>query len=163
MSLFIEIEEGKPKHHPAFENNILEAFGHIPPNFEPFVRVSQPMLDVYQVLNDPPFTYEKINGIWTDVWSIRPMSESEKIQKQNDQKSKWNEYINSTGYPENWSAWIFNEDTCQYSSPVPPPENTLDKFYEWCGADSQWKEVPERPVDGNQYKFNYSTWSWVSL
>jgi hypothetical protein len=33
MKLYIETENGWVKNHPAFENNLLEAFGSIPENW----------------------------------------------------------------------------------------------------------------------------------
>ena len=70
MNLYIETENGVTKNHPALESNLLEAFGVIPEHWEPFVRVSRPY-GLYQVFLQPDLTYEKVNGVWTDVWSLR--------------------------------------------------------------------------------------------
>ena len=65
MNLYIEIENGVAKNHPAFEDNLLEAFGAIPENWESFVRVETPIIDVYEVRE---LVYAKVDGVWTDVW-----------------------------------------------------------------------------------------------
>jgi len=41
--------------------------------------------------------------------------------------------------PQQYSSWTLNEDTCQWSSPVPYPED--DKFYEWDEETLTWDEV----------------------
>jgi hypothetical protein len=41
--------------------------------------------------------------------------------------------------PKPFPSWTLNEDTCQYASPVPYPED--DKNYEWDEATTNWKEV----------------------
>jgi hypothetical protein len=33
----------------------------------------------------------------------------------------------------------------------------------WCGADNNWKDTPAKPVDENQYKFDYLAWQWVAV
>jgi hypothetical protein len=79
MKLFIQIENNQPVNHPAFEENLLEVFGKILDNWEEFVRVEKPKVDVYKVI-DPNFSeYKKVDGVWTDVWSVRDMTDEEKI------------------------------------------------------------------------------------
>jgi hypothetical protein len=41
--------------------------------------------------------------------------------------------------PKPYPSWVLNEDTCQYDSPVPYPDN--DKRYEWNEETTNWKEV----------------------
>ena len=78
MNLYIETDvDGNPINHPAYEDNLIEAFGEIPPHWETFVRVVKPIIGVYQKFNKPEFTYQKIDGIWTDVWSYRDMTQDE--------------------------------------------------------------------------------------
>ena len=78
MNLYIETENGNPINHPAFEDNLLQAFGAIPAHWEPFNRVERPTLSIYQVLDSQESTYQKIDGVWTDVWSLRDMTSEEK-------------------------------------------------------------------------------------
>jgi hypothetical protein len=81
MKLFIQIEDGQTVNHPAFENNLIQAFGAVPDHWERFVRVERPIPGVYEILESDQPVYQKVDGVWTDVWSLRPMTEDE-IAKQ---------------------------------------------------------------------------------
>jgi hypothetical protein len=83
MKLYIEVENGNAIQHPAFEDNLNQAFPEgIPDRFEPFERIGSQM---------PVGTFQKSvvayvkneNGVWNDVWSIEQMSEDEKQIKIN--------------------------------------------------------------------------------
>ena len=159
MNLYIESENGQTKNHPAFEDNLLQAFGRIPDHWESFVRVERPVPGVYEVLESDEPTYERVNGVWTDVWLLRPMTAEEKAAKQQTVKDEFN----SREQAENWSAWVFNEDTCQYDPPIPRPDPVEGKIVVWCGADNNWKETPPYPQDDKKYKFDFLAWSWVEV
>jgi hypothetical protein len=135
MELYIQVENGKTINHPALKDNLLQAFGTIPDNWQPFVRVSSPSLKLYEVLESNESTYEFVDGVWTDVWQIREMTPEEKLQKQNEAKDNWDRKPNR----ENFSAWTFDEETCEYVPPIPKP--TDGKYY-WDGALNLWKEIP---------------------
>jgi hypothetical protein len=161
MKLYIETENGWVKNHPAFEDNLLEAFGSIPEHWEPFVRMP-PELGTYQKLAYPDPTYLKINGVWTDVWSIRDMTAEEKTTKQQFTRIEFNFREQS----ENWSAWTLDEETCQMVPPIPCPTEDQTKidagiFTYWCGAENNWKDTPVRPE--GEYKFDFFAWNWVAL
>jgi hypothetical protein len=83
MNLYIEIENGVTKNHPALENNLIQAFGAIPAHWEPFIRVERPT-GIYQVLESNEVVYAKVNGVWTDVWAVRDMTAEEKTAKQQE-------------------------------------------------------------------------------
>lgn len=134
MNLFIRIENGQPVNHPAFEDNLMHAFGEIPANWESFTRVERPVATTYQVFDAIDSTYEKVNGVWTDVWSLRDMTAEEIAAKQQRVKDDWASLPNR----DNFTAWQFNESTCSFEPPVPCPENGN---YEWSGADNAWVEV----------------------
>ena len=51
MNLYIQIENNQPINHPAFEENLLQAFGAIPAHWEPFVRVERPLPTLYQMFD----------------------------------------------------------------------------------------------------------------
>jgi len=157
MNLYIETENGVTKNHPALEENILQAFGSIPENWETFVRVEQPIPTIYQVLDSNEPTYEKVDGVWTDVWSIRDMTDAEKAAKQQATRNAFN----TRDQASNWSAWTLEEATCTMQPPIPRPEPVEGKTVFWCGADNNWKELPTRP-EGN-YKFDFFAWDWVAL
>lgn len=159
MNLYIETENGVTKNHPAFEDNLLQAFGSIPAHWEPFVRVERPTPGVYEVLESDEAVYTKVNGVWTDVWAIRPMTSEEKATRQQNTIAAFN----NREQAENWSAWTLDEATCTMVPPTPRPEPVEGVLVFWCGADNNWKEAPARPVDDNQYKFDFLAWQWVQV
>lgn len=157
MNLYIKVENGQTVNHPAFEDNLRQAFGDIPAEWEPFVRVERPIPGLYEVLESEQPTYEKVDGVWTDVWALRAMTAEEIAAKQQAAKDAWA----AREYAANWSAWVFNEETCQYDPPIPRPDPVDGVRIAWSGADNNWKEVPAQPQDGNQYKFDFLAWEWV--
>ena len=164
MNLYIETENGVIKNHPAFEDNLIQAFGSVPAHWEPFTRVERPVPAVYQVLKFDEPLYEKVDGVWTDVWTVREMTAEEKTAKQQAVITAFNE----REYASNWLAWTLDEATCMMVPPIPRPEPDQTKleqqiFTFWCGADNGWKDTPARPVDNNQYKFDFLAWQWVQV
>jgi len=157
MNLYIEIENDTPKNHPAFEENILEAFGEIPSNWQPFVRVECPKPSVYQILDSNTPTYEKVDGVWKDVWALRNMSQEEIAAKQQSVKDIWK---NSVRY-SNFVDWIFDVDNCCYVAPIPYP--TDGKNYVWLGTTSSWYEIPQYPDNGKSYKLEGDPPDWVEI
>jgi hypothetical protein len=135
MKLYIQVENGNTVNHPALKDNLLQVFGRIPENWQPFVRVSSPGLGVYEVLESETPTYELVDGVWTDVWQKRNMTDEEKLQKQNEVKEIWNARPNR----ENFSTWIFDEETCSYIAPIPKPLDS--KQYYWDGSTEAWREI----------------------
>lgn len=158
MNMFIKVVDGQPVDHPAVEENLIKAFGHVPEDWEPFLRVVQPDLGVYKVFDPATPSYEKVNGVWTDVWFIRDMTPEEVAKRQQETKDEWDFFHPQK---ENWTAWGFDVATCRMVPPVPRPTNTNGVPYDWCGADNAWKAVPAYPVDGVQYRFDYIAWQWV--
>jgi hypothetical protein len=162
MELYIRIENNQPVEHPALKDNLIQAFGIIPNNWEPFKRVERPALDVYEVLEFDQPTYKKIDGIWSDVWSVRPMTEAEKIVKQQATV----ELFNQREQAENWASWTLNKETCAMQPPIPrpaPDETKLAKniYTFWSGADNNWKDTPPRPE--NIFKFDFFSWKWIEV
>jgi len=161
MKLFIQIKDGKPFEHPAFENNLIQAFGSAPAHWEPFTRVERPVPGVYEVFESDISTYQKVDGVWTDVWALRDMTAEEKTSKQQAVISEFN----AREQAENWSAWTFDEATCAMVPPVARPEVDEAKVSQgimtfWCGADNNWKDTPVRPE--GKYKFDFLAWAWVT-
>ena len=155
MNLYIETDSnGNPINHPAFEYNLIEAFGSIPDHWEPFVRVERPIPTIYQVVDPLTPTYQKINGVWTDVWTVRDMTDDEKSAKQQAVKDEWAKLPNIS----NFTAWTFDETVCMFMPPTPrPPDNT----HYWQGSTNSWQLRPPYPTDGNQYKLDFATGTWV--
>lgn len=157
MNLYIETENGQIKNHPAFEDNLIQAFGFVPNHWEPFNRVLKPKVSQYEVVDPLESRYEKVDGVWTDVWTVRPMTELEKTNYQQVVKNAWATHPNH----QNYVSWVFDEDTCWYKPPIPRPEPIEGVTVLWCGADNNWKEAPARPE--GEYKFDFIAWAWVAL
>ena len=159
MNLYIETENDQTKNHPALESNLLQAFGSIPVHWEPFTRVARPVPGVYEILESEEPAYEKVNGIWTDVWALRELTVAEKTAKQQAVRDDFNDRPQA----ENWSAWTLDEATCMMIPPITRPEIDQVKVDAgimtfWCGADSNWKDTPVRPE--GDYKFDFINWQW---
>ena len=162
MNLYIEIENGVTKNHPALENNLLQAFGSIPPHWEPFVRVERPTPGIYQLLESQEPVYTKVDGVWTDVWALREMTAEEKTAKQQAVITAFNNREQAS----NWSAWTLDEDTCEMVPPIPrlePDQTKIDQgiMTLWCGADNNWKNTPVRPE--GRHKFDFVVWQWIPI
>ena len=87
MNLYIQVENEQPINHPAFEENIRQAYGTLPSNWEPFVRVQRPIPKIYEILGEEEPSYQKIDGIWRDVWPLRQMTDEEKLDLQNSRRT----------------------------------------------------------------------------
>ena len=164
MNLYIETEIGIAKNHPALEGNLIEAFGIIPANWEPFIRVEKPLPALYQTFDSPESVYAKVDGVWTDVWTLRDMTAEERTVKQQAVITAFIERDQAS----NWSTWILDEVICEMVPPIPRPAIDETKVAAgimtfWCGADNNWKDTPAKPVDENQYKFDFLAWQWNAV
>jgi len=155
MNLYIQVENGQPVNHPAFEDNLIDAFGSIPSNWEPFIRVERPIPSVYQVLGSEDPTYQKVNGVWTDIWDLTEITDAEKTAKQQAVKDAWAANPNAS----NFTAWTFDESICAYVPPTPKP--TDEKQYFWQGTTNSWVVRPPYPNDGKEYILDFPTATWV--
>jgi hypothetical protein len=164
MNLYIKTDgNGNTINHPAFEDNLIQAFASIPPEWEPFVRIERPILEIYQVFDGQNPTYQKIDGVWTDVWTLRDMTNAEKAEVQQAIRDNFNNREQAS----NWSAWVLNEVNCMMEPPIPRPNPDQTKlnaniFTYWCGSENNWKDTPIKPTDG-QYKFDFFAWQWVEI
>jgi hypothetical protein len=155
MNLYIETDiNGNTVNHPAFEDNLIQAFGTIPNHWEPFIRVESPIPSLYKTLDPPNPTYQKVDGVWTDVWTIRDMTDAEKAELQQNIQARWNSSPNR----DNFSAWTFDEAICGYAPPTPRP---TDGDYFWQGTTNSWVLRPPYPDDGKNYKLDFLTGTWV--
>lgn len=159
MNLFIQTKNRQTVNHPAFEDNLIQAFGAVPDHWEQFVRVERPIPGVYEILESDEPTYQKVDGVWTDVWPLRPMTESEIAAKQQAVKDAFA----TRRQAQNWSAWLFDEATCSYIPPIPRPDPVPGTIAFWCGAENNWKQAPEYPSDGKQYQFDFLDWQWEEV
>lgn len=156
MNLYIEIQNGVAQNHPAFEDNLIQAFGSIPPNWQPFMRVEQPVLTTYQILESNVSVYTKVNDVWIDVWSVRDMTADEINAKQQSEKDRWATLPDR----DNFSAWTFDETTCKYKAPTPKP--TEGKFF-WQGTTLTWVSRPAYPTDNKTYKLDFASATWIEV
>ena len=158
MNLYIRVENEQAVEHPAMEENLLEAFGSIPSNWQPFTRVAKPTPGIYQVLDSTEPTYQKVNDVWRDVWSLRDMTEDEKSAVQTAVKTAWAASPNVSNY----TAWTYDETTNSYQPPVAMPAEAAPEgqVYRWQGSTNSWQLAPVRPQDEQQYKWDWATWSW---
>jgi len=162
MNLYIETENGQIKNHPAYEDNLIQAFGSVPDHWELFVRVARPIPTVYQILENNQSVYGKVDGVWTDVWQLREMTIEEKTAKQQEVITNFSQ----RPYASNWSTWILDEATCTMVPPIPRPAPDLAKLDAgimtfWCGAENNWKDTPVRPE--GEYRFDFFAWQWVQI
>jgi hypothetical protein len=76
MKLYIKIEDGLPINHPVLEENLLQIYksvSSIPSNYEPFVRVDEPVPDytgMFRKIYNETSIYEKVDDTWTDIWTV---------------------------------------------------------------------------------------------
>jgi len=157
-TLHIQVENGSTVNHPAFECNLIEAFGAIPANWEPFMRVEKPGPTLYQILDNQEPVYIKVAGVWTDVWSLREMTVTEKAARQQTAKDAW--AIRDQAF--NFTAWVLDVATCTFVPPIQRPV-VADKIFRWSGADNNWREAPSMPETGGPYKFDFTQWTWVAV
>jgi hypothetical protein len=157
MKLYIKTQNNQPVNHPAFEDNLIQAFGSVPAHWEPFTRVERSIPGVYRMLENQEAVYAKVDGVWTDVWSVRDMTAEEKAAKQQAVRDAFN----SRDQASNWSAWALDEATCTMQPPIPRPAFVEGKLVFWCGADNNWKDTPVRPE--GDYKFDFIAWDWVAV
>jgi hypothetical protein len=155
MKLYIQTENGQAVNHPAFEHNLIEAFGGVPDHWKPFVRVERPAIGIYEVLESELPAYQLVDGVWTDVWSVRPMTDEEKTAKQQAVIDAWALIPNAF----NFTAWVLDEANLRMVPPIPRPVEE-GKIFRWSGADNNWKEAPAKPE--GQYVFDFAEWTWVS-
>lgn len=80
MILYIRVEDGQTVDHPVIDGNLMDVYGQIPANYEPFMRTQKPALGLYEVEDPDAPLYIKVDGIWTDAWAKRPMTDEERAK-----------------------------------------------------------------------------------
>ena len=135
MELFIRIKDGQPFEHPILGSNFREVFptvdtNNLPTEFARFVRIAPPAVGVYE--NYTGVTYELIDGVYKDVHHVVPMTEQQKIDKQNLVKADW---AANNGF----ASWVFDDALCRFLPPNPRPID--GKLYQWDEPTTSWVEV----------------------
>lgn len=87
MELYIQIRDGQPFEHPIFGDNFREAYPHIdvnnlPPEFARFERIANTArVGTFEIAE---CSYQWVDGIVKDVWTVRQMTVEEEAQKRKD-------------------------------------------------------------------------------
>ena len=145
-NLYIKIVNGVAVDHPILEENLVSAVpgidpDHLPDGFARFQKTPQPPLGVYELCECSYAANSE--GVYTESWTVRPMTNYEKTQQQNFVKSN---FIKLNGP----TSWIFDEEKCLMVAPIPRPENiaptvsSTGTIYMWDEATVSWvaTEVP---------------------
>lgn len=120
MDLFIQIRNGMPYEHPIMGDNFREAFpdidpNNLPPEFARFERLECPYAaGPYEV---DVVSYQWVDGIVKDVWSVRSMTEEEKAVRKADYsrnllaviaaaKDRTQKYIDMAPDEASKNAWL---------------------------------------------------------
>ena len=75
-SLFIKVVDGQPVDNPVYESNLIQVYGYVPPEYQPFTRVQQNVTPlIYENVTD---TYQAVDGQWQDVWVTSEQTTEEK-------------------------------------------------------------------------------------
>lgn len=167
--LYIQVKDGLPINHPSYKANLIDAFGAVPNDWEPFIRVPNPVHENKTItLEHPEPVYRRIDGVWQDVWYTRPKTAEELAAEKAAEeaarrlsvdalRAQWD----SHPYVHNFAAWKFNETTMKYEPPFPRPSSP--GLYRWCGPDNNWKLAPPFPQDGKKYYFDFDNWVNVEI
>jgi len=84
MNLFIKVINDETVDHPVMQGNLLDVFGEIPPEYQPFERTHPPTLGTFEVFDSIVPQYGIVNGVWSDLWPRRPMN-SDELTLKNDE------------------------------------------------------------------------------
>jgi hypothetical protein len=135
MKLYIQIQNGQPIKNPAFEDNLLNAYGSIPSNWAPFNRIEQP-----SDLLKNPFQTAKSNyalssdGItWEDQWVAVDMTDAEKQALITEAQA----HPPGPNMTMDTSTLLWNPNT-----PMP----TDGKKYYWEYFTGEWAVIPSNPT-----------------
>jgi len=106
MSLFIQINNGTPINHPLTLENMLYVFPefdgrNLPDGYAKFERTSKPTELKFQITDGP--TYQIIDGVVKEEWSVRQMTVEEKTSFINN--------LRSMPMPE---GFVFDEDLLEW-------------------------------------------------
>lgn len=175
MELYIQIKDGKPFQHPMLGDNVRQAFPEIDLNnttdFVPFIRAELLSIGEYEVYEGR--TYEQRGDYYTDIHHVRPMTDAERAEVDakkletlkanppgpnwvwNEAQQKWN----FPPRPTSGGPWRFNAQVRDWVVAPEPP------FPSWVIGPSglMWVAPVSRPQDGQNYRWDEATLSWVAF
>jgi hypothetical protein len=131
MNLYIQTDSnGNAVNHPAFEDNLVQAFGGIPAHWEAFTRIQCPDGLLTSPFQKAECTYTKNDsGVWQDSLSAVDMSEEEKAN-----------LISQTQSNPPGPNITLNVSTLEW---IPNTEKPNDgKNYRWKWKDGVWVVIP---------------------
>jgi hypothetical protein len=74
--LYIKVVDSQPIDNPVYESNLMQVYGYIPSEYQPFTRIAQNITPtIYENVTD---TYQNVNNQWQDVWLISAQTTEEK-------------------------------------------------------------------------------------
>jgi hypothetical protein len=164
MKLYIKIKDGIPEGHPVLEENLISAFpeidvNNLPDNWKEFERIPARKYGVYEVYVGCEYEFNSETGLCQDKHIIRQMTDSEKLDRQEEIKANWN-----NGPTSQFHSWVFNPDTCTYEPPVLPPEkNDPNEQWLWKESELKWIPMPTKPTDDKNYYLDIIDASWKEL
>lgn len=139
MRLFIQMRKDGPFEHPITEQNLKQVYPDFDPDNPPhglveFIRNPVPEIGIWQVVSGSYYE-QRPDGKVTDVHYIRDMSRSEREEKKRLTRQR---------FP--FGSWIMNEETLEFTPPVPKPEDTTT-FYDWSEEKLQWLPIDDISID----------------
>lgn len=154
MRLFIRIVDGQPFEHPIFEDNFREAFpdvdvDNLPPEFAEFKRVAPPVLGAFEVYEG--VAYEVVDGFYSDVHRVRPMTETEIAAKTAEISAAT---VNEVEQQKEIAAYAVANAA---ESAKPQWQAWLDALNAWVLVDPLQPNVPLPPridLEGNALVFD---------
>jgi len=137
MRYFIKIEENQAVGFPMQQDNFQQAFpnedlDNLSSSFAEVIKTDVLARSVYQILDDPTYTMNA-DGKMVETFTLSDVSDERKIELQNEAKAAWAED------GDNFSSWVFNEETCGFEAPVSYPSDGKD--YYWNEETTSWVEV----------------------
>jgi hypothetical protein len=151
MALFLKIENGQPINHPAYDFNLVHAFGQIPEGWTMFNRVRQPNDLIIGTFQKANCTYGlSSDGVtWEDKWSVVDMTEEEK-------QNLIEEVQSNPPFPNA----ILDTTTLKWKGPPKPTDNQSYAFNVETGT---WVVVQPKPDDGKKYYYDFSKNEWIEV
>lgn len=138
MELFIQIKNGQPFEHPIFGDNFRAAFPHIDVNNLPpeFARFKR-------VIRPSIGPYE----VWIEEDPTYELVDGfytdvwHKRDMTTEEKTAKQQAVKDEWASRGLSSWVFNEETCKFEAPFPKPDD--GNIYKWDEATISWVPFEE--------------------
>lgn len=144
MELFIRIVDGQPFEHPIFGDNFRQAFptidvNNLPSEFARFERIEQPYKASFYEVEE--CTYQWVGSIVKDVWTVRPMTSDERIEKLNEYKDLFNNTVQILKTTAQQKI-----DTVELESVKQAWTTHLQELNSWVLLDVENPQIPMQPL-----------------